>query len=117
MPQKSATDALADIKNDAEEELLQTTSPGDDTPVLPTPPDGGWGWVIVFGSFMAHVITDGVSFSFGVLLNEFLTCFGHGRGATSWLCSLMIGATWGSGMYVFYDITQMKKKNVHGPLP
>jgi len=23
---------------------------------LPTPPDGGWGWWVVFGSFMIHVI-------------------------------------------------------------
>ena len=23
---------------------------------LPTPPDGGWGWAVVFASFMIHVI-------------------------------------------------------------
>lgn len=27
----------------------------DDEEVIP-PPDGGWGWVVVFGSFMIHVI-------------------------------------------------------------
>lgn len=29
----------------------------DDDQYLPVPPDGGWGWVVVFGSFMIHVIS------------------------------------------------------------
>lgn len=23
----------------------------------PIPPDGGWGWMVVFGSFMIHIIS------------------------------------------------------------
>ncbi len=92
-----ATDEPANNTNNAEKEPLKTATIDDDTPVLPTPPDGGWGWVIVFGSFMVHVVADGVSYSFGVFLEEFVTYFGVGRGVTGWLASLLIGVTWGSG--------------------
>ena len=27
-----------------------------ETKSLPTPPDGGWGWMVVFASFMIHVL-------------------------------------------------------------
>ncbi len=100
---KSATGKPANNPNDAGKELLEKASPhDDDTPILPTPPDGGWGWVIVFGCFMVHVIADGVAYSFGVFLDEFLVYFGLGRGATGWLGSLMIGVTWGSGMAIIH---------------
>lgn len=37
--------------------------------------DGGYGWVVVFGSFLTHIIIDGFIYSFGMLvfnLNFFL---------------------------------------------
>lgn len=30
--------------------------------------DGGWGWVVVVGSFFIHVFADGIVYSFGILL-------------------------------------------------
>lgn len=30
--------------------------------------DGGWGWVVVLGSFFIHVFADGIVYSFGILL-------------------------------------------------
>ena len=32
---------------------------------LPAPPDGGWGWVIVFASFMCNLIIDGIAYREG----------------------------------------------------
>lgn len=43
----------------------------------PNPPDGGWGWVVVFASFMINAIVDGVCYSFGIMLPEFSHHFGN----------------------------------------
>ncbi|CAL1531968.1 unnamed protein product [Lymnaea stagnalis] len=62
-----------------------------------TPPDGGWGWMVVFSSFLIHVIADGVVYSFGVFLMEFVDYFHAGRGATSWVGSLQPAVTFTVG--------------------
>jgi len=36
----------------------------------PTPPDGGWGWCVVFASFLMNMVVDGVCYNYGVLLPE-----------------------------------------------
>lgn len=66
-------------------------------PAIPTPPDGGWGWMIVFGSFMIHVIADGIAYSFGVYVEYFSEYFKASKSEVGWLASLMLGVTWGVG--------------------
>lgn len=61
---------------------------------LPPPPDGGYGWVVVFASFMCNMIVDGIAYTFGVFLGEFVKFFGEGKGKTAWVGSLL------SGMYL-----------------
>lgn len=56
-----------------------------------TPPDGGWGWAVVLGSFMLHIIADGIVYSFGVFYIEFLDEFKAGKGDTAWIGSLVPG--------------------------
>ena len=53
-------------------------------------PDGGWGWMVVAASFMAHVIADGCGFSFGVLFSELLEVFGESKSTTAWIGSLFV---------------------------
>lgn len=77
-------------------------SPGEDADGLsycelhdiPPPPDGGYGWVIVFASFMCNMIVDGIAYTFGVFLGEFVNYYGEGKGKTAWVGSLL------SGMYL-----------------
>lgn len=54
------------------------------------PPDGGWGWVVVFASFMVNLIADGITFSFGVMFVELLKSFGEGKAKTAWIGSLFM---------------------------
>ncbi|XP_053675478.1 monocarboxylate transporter 9 [Anopheles nili] len=56
----------------------------------PKIPDGGYGWVIVFSSFMISLIMDGVSFSFGLIYTELLDYFGESKSKTAWIGSLFI---------------------------
>uniref|UniRef100_A0A0X3PLW1 Monocarboxylate transporter 12 n=1 Tax=Schistocephalus solidus TaxID=70667 RepID=A0A0X3PLW1_SCHSO len=36
--------------------------------VLDSAPDGGWGWLVVFGSFCCMILVDGISLCYGLLL-------------------------------------------------
>lgn len=52
------------------------------------PPDGGWGWLIVLSAFVINVITDGCSYSFGVLFVFLLEYFNETRSSTAWIGSI-----------------------------
>jgi len=60
-------------------------------------PDGGWGWIVVLGTFMIHVIAHGILLSFGVFVEDFVDYFECSKSAVGGVGSLMLGAVWGSG--------------------
>lgn len=66
---------------------------------LPPPPDGGYGWVIVFASFMCNMIVDGIAYTFGVFISEFVNTFGEGQGKIAWVGSLLSGMYLTAGKY------------------
>jgi len=59
----------------------------------PRPPDGGWGWVIVFACFMCNLVVKGFGFSFGVLLKPLITVFESDRTTVSLVSSISTGIT------------------------
>ena len=71
--------------------------PTKPTTTIAQPPDGGWGWVIVFCSFMIHVIADGVTYTFGIFYVELVRYYAQGKGLTAWVPSIMTGVTYGIG--------------------
>ncbi|KAJ8318884.1 hypothetical protein KUTeg_003975 [Tegillarca granosa] len=58
---------------------------------MPPAPDGGYGWVIVVSAFTASVISDGISFSLGILYTRLLEVFQENKSVTSWVPSLFYG--------------------------
>ena len=68
---------------------------------IPTPPDGGYGWIIVFCAFVIHIIVDGIAFTFGVFYVEFLNFFKEGKGKTALVGSLLAGFYLLVGGYIF----------------
>lgn len=65
-------------------------------------PDGGWGWVVVFASFMINMIADGITFSFGIFNVEFLKYFGDSKGKTAWIGSIFMASPLLSGPIASY---------------
>ncbi|KAJ0183186.1 hypothetical protein K1T71_001162 [Dendrolimus kikuchii] len=71
-----------------------------DYTALPPPPDGGYGWVVVFASFMCNLIVDGIAYTFGIFLTELVTYFGEGKGTVAWVGSLLSGVYLAAGPLV-----------------
>ncbi|CAK1555408.1 unnamed protein product [Leptosia nina] len=67
---------------------------------LPPPPDGGYGWVVVFASFMCNLVVDGIAYTFGIFLSELVTFFGEGKGTVAWVGSLLSGVYLAAGPVV-----------------
>ncbi|EUB61045.1 Monocarboxylate transporter [Echinococcus granulosus] len=67
---------------------------------LPVPPDGGWSWAVLLGSFICMFCVDGLSFSFGVLLSDLQTSFECTTTKISVASSLIVGFTLISGPVV-----------------
>ena len=77
-----------------EPERSENEHDDDDIPSarsLPTAPDGGYGWVILFASFICNVLVDGVCFTFGLFYLEFLKHFGESKAKTAWVGSILNG--------------------------
>ncbi|XP_014344834.1 monocarboxylate transporter 10-like [Latimeria chalumnae] len=54
-------------------------------------PNGGWGWMVVFSSFVFNLLVVGFHNSFGVYLVSFLEAFHHSNSETAWIGSISYG--------------------------
>ncbi|XP_060083013.1 monocarboxylate transporter 12-like [Ylistrum balloti] len=53
-----------------------------------SPPNGGWGWIIVFGSLIAHIIIFGIEKSSGIFYLKFEARFNKSAAVTAWITTL-----------------------------
>ncbi|CAI9737888.1 monocarboxylate transporter 5-like [Octopus vulgaris] len=61
-------------------------------PQIIEPPDGGWGWVVTFASFLCNVIVDGICLSYGSIKQVFEDHFGVTATASTLIGSLLTGS-------------------------
>ncbi|XP_022185604.2 monocarboxylate transporter 3 [Nilaparvata lugens] len=86
---------ISGMENDVIEESVHLVEPDEIIEsAIPSPPDGGYGWVIVLASFMCNMIVDGIAYTFGVVMADFVAYYGVGKGTVAWVGSLL------SGMYL-----------------
>ncbi|XP_067677004.1 monocarboxylate transporter 14-like [Haliotis asinina] len=67
------------------------SSASTDSDYIPTPPDGGWGWVIVASSLVCNIVVDGIGYSFGIFLLEFVDFFKEKKSTVALVGSLLCG--------------------------
>lgn len=91
------------------EDLLETRQDRDSEVKgsAPLPPDGGWGWVVTFSSFMVGLVVDGICFTFGFFFLEFQTYFNANKSVTSLINSVLNGTylTIGNILYFLQPTT------------
>ncbi|PIO69509.1 transporter, major facilitator family protein [Teladorsagia circumcincta] len=77
--------------------MAEVPSTAKRTRLVPIQPDGGWGWVVVMGTFFIHVVADGFVYSFGVLVDVLMKEFESDNTVIAMIVSLLTGFTLGSG--------------------
>lgn len=70
-----------------DDSICSSNPPQDQGPQIP---DGGWGWVVVFASFLIATVADGLAFSYGLIHEKFVQYFETSEAKTSLIGSLFI---------------------------
>ncbi|XP_033747170.1 monocarboxylate transporter 13-like [Pecten maximus] len=81
-------------------------------PISIQAPDGGWGWMVVFSSFIFNMLLDGVIFTYGIFFPEFLRYFGESKGKTQLLHSVLVGTCLVSGPVVSVLVNKFGSRNM-----
>ena len=60
-------------------------------------PDGGWGWLVVFASFVLQTLSIGVTYTFGILLSELMSFFNASESTLAWIGSIQAALLYFTG--------------------
>lgn len=72
------------------------------------PPDGGWGWVVVFAAFYCNVVVDGIIYSFGMLMKDMVVTFDETESKITIVGSLLNGFYLIAGNIFYFTRTQYR---------
>ncbi|XP_023030049.2 monocarboxylate transporter 14 isoform X3 [Leptinotarsa decemlineata] len=78
-------------------EKVKLAAEQDPEDVIPGPPDGGYGWVVVLASFLCNLMVGGISYSFGICISDLVQYYGESKGTTAWVGSALTGCTMCAG--------------------
>lgn len=62
------------------------------------PPDGGYGWIVTGASLLCLLISDGILFSFGLILSELKNVFDEPVAKIAWVFSIENASSLIAGM-------------------
>lgn len=96
-PLNTPLEKFVPVMNGTKESLTVEINESDKTSLAvqkmapPKPPDGGWGWVVVFAAMSITTIIGGSYIGTALLYIEFVEAFQATRWAAGWIGSLSIG--------------------------
>lgn len=64
---------------------------GSEQTVVVVPPDGGWGWMVVLGSWTINLVVFGFFRAGGIVLLACVAHFGNSRSVVAWIPVLTVG--------------------------
>lgn len=73
-------------------------------PVGYTPPEGGWGWAVVFGAFISIGFSYAFPKSITVFFKEIEVIFNATPSQVSWISSIMLAVMYGGGEYCLLQL-------------
>lgn len=82
--------------------MAKATEPVSDDEYVIVPPDGGWAWIVTAACFLCILISDGILFSFGLILSELERAFNQPAAKVAWVFSIVNGISLISGMAISF---------------
>ncbi|XP_047488198.1 monocarboxylate transporter 12-B-like [Penaeus chinensis] len=81
------------IRRNSSQRVSQSISDENKTDEEDRIPDGGWGWIVVFGASLVLVLVDVIGQCFGIVFSTFLLDLGTSSVMTAWIFN-MFGFLW-----------------------
>ncbi|KAK4008227.1 hypothetical protein OUZ56_013378 [Daphnia magna] len=94
-----ACEAQISSRNTDSNDAIQTTNEEDESnyEYVTVPPDGGYGWIVTAASLLCLLISDGILFSFGLILTDLKQVFDVPVAQVAWIFSIVNGSSLISG--------------------